>query len=54
LIDTSTNGSFVTLDDKPEMLLHMEELLLSGKGRINFGHSYNGTDLSCALNFEIA
>ena len=41
LIDTSTNGSFVTLGSHTESLLRHDELLLLGEGRICFGSSSN-------------
>ena len=40
-IDTSTNGSFVTLGRHTESLLRHDELLLLGEGRICFGSSSN-------------
>lgn len=41
LVDTSTNGSFVTLDGQQEILLRQHEMRLSGRGRICFGSSAN-------------
>jgi hypothetical protein len=40
LIDQSSNGTYVTFDGESEILLHREELLLRGCGRISFGHPY--------------
>lgn len=37
VIDHSGNGSFVTMEGKPEMHLHREELTLLGHGWISFG-----------------
>jgi adenylate cyclase len=41
LIDQSSNGTYVTFDGEREILLRHEELLLRGRGRISFGHSYD-------------
>ena len=41
LVDTSTNGSFVTQGDQQEVMLRRHEMLLSGSGRICFGGSSN-------------
>jgi adenylate cyclase len=40
LIDQSSNGTYVTFDGERELMLHREELLLRGSGRISFGHPY--------------
>jgi len=40
-IDQSSNGSYITFEGESEILLKREELLLQGKGRISFGHSYS-------------
>jgi adenylate cyclase len=37
VIDHSGNGSFVTLEGRPEMTVHREELTLLGHGWISFG-----------------
>ena len=37
LVDHSANGSFVSLDGRPEVVVHREELPLIGAGRIAFG-----------------
>jgi PmbA protein len=39
LIDQSTNGTFVTFDGEPEIVLLREEVMLRSRGRISFGHS---------------
>jgi class 3 adenylate cyclase len=39
LIDQSTNGTFVTFEGEPEIVLLREEVMLRGRGRISFGHS---------------
>ncbi len=39
LVDQSTNGSFVTIANEPEVVLRREEIMLRGNGRIGFGHS---------------
>lgn len=41
LIDHSSNGTYVTFDGEREFLLHREELLLRGRGRISFGHPFD-------------
>jgi adenylate cyclase len=41
LIDQSSNGTYVTFDGEPEILLHREELPLRGRGRISLGHPYD-------------
>lgn len=41
LVDTSTNGSFVTLDGRHEVMVRRNEMALDGKGRICFGSSAN-------------
>ena len=37
LVDVSSNGTYCTVDDEPEVLLLREELVLRGRGRISFG-----------------
>jgi adenylate cyclase len=37
LVDHSSNGTFVTLEARPEMRVHREELTLLGHGWISFG-----------------
>jgi adenylate cyclase len=39
LVDQSTNGSFVSIANEPDVVLRREELMLHGTGRIGFGHS---------------
>jgi hypothetical protein len=41
LIDTSTNGSFVTLSGRQEVMLRRNEMALDGKGKVSFGTSSN-------------
>lgn len=41
LVDTSTNGCFVTLAGRQEVMVRRHELLLEGSGRICFGCSGN-------------
>lgn len=41
LVDTSTNGCFVTLSGRQEVMVRRHELLLEGTGRICFGCSGN-------------
>jgi class 3 adenylate cyclase len=44
LIDQSTNGTYVSFDDEPEIGLRREETLLRGNGRIVFGHGIAESD----------
>jgi hypothetical protein len=39
LVDRSSNGTYVTLGDRPEIHLRREELVLHGDGVISFGQS---------------
>lgn len=41
LVDSSTNGSFLTLNGRPEILLRQDECVLQGSGQICFGGSAN-------------
>jgi class 3 adenylate cyclase len=41
LIDQSSNGTYVQFDGENEFLLHREEVLLRGSGRLSFGHPTN-------------
>jgi len=40
LVDQSSNGTFVTIDGEGEIQLRREEMMLRGRGRISFGHTY--------------
>jgi class 3 adenylate cyclase len=40
-VDLSSNGTFVTIDADPEVVLRRESITLRGTGRIGFGHSTN-------------
>lgn len=51
LTDKSTNGTFVTINGQPEMLLRKEECVLHGKGMICFAASANSPDADC-VEFE--
>lgn len=44
LVDQSTNGTFVSIPNEPEVVLRREELMLRGTGRIGFGHSVDLAD----------
>lgn len=44
LVDQSTNGTFVTFDGEPEVMLLHEEVMLRGRGRISFGHTAVGNE----------
>lgn len=39
-VDHSSNGSWVTVDGEPEVMLRREELTLRGTGRVSFGHAH--------------
>jgi class 3 adenylate cyclase len=40
IIDHSSNGTYVTMGNEPEIALRREELVLRGQGRVSFGHAY--------------
>ena len=40
LVDTSANGTYVTFEGESEFLLHRQECLLKGRGRISFGRPF--------------
>lgn len=40
LVDHSSNGTFLTIADEPEIPLRREEFILRKQGRISFGHPY--------------
>jgi len=40
LIDHSSNGTYVTVQGEPEMVLRREELVLRNRGQMSFGHAY--------------
>ena len=48
LVDNSTNGTFVTLNGKPELFLRGEECVLYGKGTICFAASASSKGADCA------
>jgi class 3 adenylate cyclase len=39
-IDHSSNGSWITIEGEPEIMIRREELMLRGRGRVSFGHAY--------------
>ncbi len=41
IVDVSSNGTFCTINDEPELMLRREELILRGSGRISFGHAFS-------------
>ena len=51
LVDTSTNGSFVTLSGQQEVMVRRHELQLEGSGRVCFGSSGNDPSADSA-DFE--
>jgi len=40
LIDHSSNGTYVTMENEPEIALRREEIVLRGHGHVSFGHAY--------------
>ena len=40
LIDHSSNGTYVTVQGEPEMVLRREEVVLRNRGQVSFGHAY--------------
>jgi adenylate cyclase len=51
LVDTSTNGCFVSLAGRQEVMVRRHEVQLDGNGKICFGSSSNDPSSDCA-NFE--
>ncbi len=39
IVDQSSNGTYVTIDGEPEIMLRREELILRNRGSVSFGHS---------------
>jgi len=54
--DKSTNGTFVTFDKQPEMLVHHKEIVLFGRGMLSFGApaSAKGAEIIRFQTIEIA
>lgn len=48
LVDTSTNGSYVSFAGRQEVLVKHNEILLEGNGSISFGASKNDPAAACA------
>ena len=40
LIDHSSNGTYVIVENEAEIALRREELVLRNRGHISFGHAY--------------
>lgn len=53
LVDVSSNGTFVTLQGGPEMVVKREEVVLHGSGTISFGHSYSSDPAEAAVVFDV-
>jgi len=51
LVDTSTNGSYVSLSGRQEVIVRRNEILLEGDGRISFGASRNDPS-AAVIDFE--
>lgn len=52
LVDTSTNGSFVTVEGYGEIALRLEEFVLHGRGHIRLGRVDDGS-ADATLSFEV-
>jgi adenylate cyclase len=50
LVDSSANGTYITFDGQDEFLLHHQECLLKGRGRISFGRPFD-SNLGEAVSF---
>jgi len=50
LVDQSSNGTYVTFDGEQEFMLHRQEILLRGRGRLSFGHA-SGVDPADSMTF---
>lgn len=48
LVDHSSNGTYVTLDDQPELFLRGDECVIHGRGVISFASSSTSPDADCA------
>ena len=48
LVDHSSNGTYVTLDDQPELFLRGDECVIHGRGTISFASSSTSPDADCA------
>jgi adenylate cyclase len=53
VVDSSANGTFVTFEGEREFVLHRQECLLRGRGRITFGHPWE-SDASEVVSFACA
>jgi len=53
LVDVSSNGTFVTLQDGPEMAVKREEVVLQGHGTISFGHPHSSDPAEAAVAFAV-
>ena len=49
LVDSSANGTYVTFEGESEFLLHRQECLLRGRGRISFGHPFESAGAEAVL-----
>jgi adenylate cyclase len=52
LIDTSTNGSYLTQEGKPEVRVRRKESVIQGKGIISFGTRPAALDSDC-MDYEL-
>jgi adenylate cyclase len=53
LIDGSTNGTYVTFEGTREIPLHMEEIILYGRGHISLGCAYDSSNPLDILEFDV-
>ena len=52
LIDLSSNGTYVRMENGDQIKLHREEMMLYGSGTITFGHAAGNVDED-AITFRI-
>jgi hypothetical protein len=50
LVDQSSNGTYVTFEGEREFMLHRQEIMLRGRGRLSFGHS-SEVDAADSMSF---
>ena len=48
LVDHSSNGTYLTLDDQPELFLRGDECVIHGRGVISFASPSSSPDADCA------
>lgn len=53
LVDNSTNGTYITFEGTGEIPLHLEEIILYGRGYISLGRPYYSNEAVGILEFEV-